>query len=145
MNDWIQKIMELEKEVEKLKKVNFKLESRVLQLEQNSHGAESKPPGHTSLIRRLNCWEFKKCGREPGGTKVSELGICLAAGMEKSKGINRGEKGGRVCWALAGTLCGGRVQGIYAEKIASCVDCEFYSYVSRQEGQDFRHALPTKK
>jgi len=24
----------------------------------------------------LNCWEFKKCGREPGGEKASELGIC---------------------------------------------------------------------
>lgn len=24
-----------------------------------------------------NCWEFKKCGRETGGSKVKELGVCV--------------------------------------------------------------------
>ncbi|MBU0465456.1 MAG: hypothetical protein KKE12_17980 [Proteobacteria bacterium] len=76
---------------------------------------------------------------------VAALGVCNAAEMEKLEGINRGKKGGRVCWALVGTLCEGRVQGIFAEKIANCLDCEFYSYVRNQEGQDFRHVLPTKK
>ena len=23
----------------------------------------------------MNCWEFKKCGREPNGLKAKELGI----------------------------------------------------------------------
>ncbi|MCF8062878.1 MAG: hypothetical protein K9M82_10210 [Deltaproteobacteria bacterium] len=96
-------------------------------------------------MRRLNCWEFKKCGRESGGTNVGDLGICPAAEMEKLEGINRGKNGGRACWALVGTLCGGKVQGIYAEKIGTCLECEFYSYVRDQEGQDFLHALPTKK
>jgi len=27
---------------------------------------------------KLNCWEFKKCGRQPGGPKVAELGVCPA-------------------------------------------------------------------
>ncbi|MBU2620716.1 MAG: hypothetical protein KKD92_00160 [Proteobacteria bacterium] len=96
-------------------------------------------------MRILNCWEFKKCGRESGGTNVAELGLCPAATIEKLEVINRGKKGGRVCWALVGTLCGGRVQGIYAEKIATCLDCEFYSYVRNQEGPNFRYVLPTKK
>jgi len=26
-----------------------------------------------------NCWEFKKCERQVGGKKVSELGICPAS------------------------------------------------------------------
>lgn len=27
---------------------------------------------------KLNCWEFKKCGREPGGLKARERGACPA-------------------------------------------------------------------
>jgi len=27
----------------------------------------------------VNCWEFKKCGREPNGLKAIELGICPAS------------------------------------------------------------------
>ena len=26
----------------------------------------------------MNCWEFKKCGREGGGTKSIDLGTCPA-------------------------------------------------------------------
>ena len=26
----------------------------------------------------MNCWEFKKCGREGGGVKSIELGTCPA-------------------------------------------------------------------
>ena len=28
---------------------------------------------------KLNCWQVKKCGREPGGAKVAEFGVCPAA------------------------------------------------------------------
>jgi len=27
-------------------------------------------------MKKLNCWEFKKCGRQFGGEKVSDLGLC---------------------------------------------------------------------
>jgi hypothetical protein len=93
----------------------------------------------------LNCWEFKKCGREPGGRNEHKLGVCPAAEWDKRDSINGGKRGGRICWALVGTLCGGRVQGVFAEKIATCLDCEFYHYVHQQEGKDFRHALPQQK
>jgi hypothetical protein len=144
MHDWDQKIAELEKEVQKLKKVNSELESRILRLEQNSRDAESKPHGPHPAIDRVNCWEFKKCGRETGGPNLPELGVCPASEWKKHEGINGGKNGGRVCWALVGTLCGGRVQGIYAQKIDTCSNCEFYQYVRLQEKQDFRYALPTK-
>jgi len=26
----------------------------------------------------MNCWEFMKCGREKGGAKATDLGICPA-------------------------------------------------------------------
>lgn len=28
---------------------------------------------------KLNCWEFKKSGRQPGGGHISDLGVCPAA------------------------------------------------------------------
>ena len=62
----------------------------------------------------LNCWEAKKCERQPGGAKVSELGVCPVTTTSKVNGVNGGKNGGRVCWAIAGTLCGGKVQGIPA-------------------------------
>ena len=83
---------------------------------------------------RLNCWEFMKCGREPGGDKAQDLGVCPAAVEESYDGINLGKNAGRICWAVAGTCCGGEVQGTFAEKRTSCVTCDFYNNVQEQEG-----------
>jgi len=69
-----------------------------------------------------NCWEFKNCGRQVGGVKVAELGACVASPDH-----------GRDCWALAGTLCGGKVQGTNAEKLGNCRKCEFYQGVMKGE------------
>lgn len=82
----------------------------------------------------MNCWEYKKCGRQPGGAKVSELGVCPAATEPKLNGIHGGRNAGRACWVLAGTLCGGKVQGTFAAKLANCMDCEFYKSVRGSEG-----------
>ena len=53
-----------------------------------------------------NCWERKKCGnmRCPAYYK-NECGRC---------------------WLIAGTMCGGEVQGNFAKKYRSCLDCEVY-------------------
>jgi predicted Ser/Thr protein kinase len=83
----------------------------------------------------MNCWEFKKCGREPGGRKAEELGVCPAAVESSYDGINFGENAGRICWAVAGTCCGGKVQGTFAEKRKTCVTCDFYQKVQEQEGR----------
>lgn len=90
-----------------------------------------------SQSNRKNCWEVKNCGREPGGENVSELGVCPAAIEDNCDGVNGGSKGGRICWALAGTLCGGKVQGMFAMKIESCVKCEFFQQVVEEEGHSF--------
>jgi len=86
---------------------------------------------------KLNCWEYKKCGREPGGAKVAELGICPAATENRVNRINGGKNGGRACWAIAGTLCGGKIQGTFAQKVANCLQCDFYKLVADEEGRDF--------
>ncbi len=82
----------------------------------------------------LNCWQVKGCGREPGGPKASELGVCAAARETRLMGVHRGQNGGRACWAVAGTLCGGKVQGTFAAKLDSCSRCNFYAEVSQEEG-----------
>ena len=83
---------------------------------------------------KINCWEYKKCGREPGGIKSYELGICPAAIDNSFDGINRGKNAGRFCWAVAGTFCGGSPQGTFAEKRASCLGCDFFNKVRNEEG-----------
>ena len=83
---------------------------------------------------KLNCWEYKKCGREQGGRLASGISVCPAASDASFDGINSGENGGRFCWAVAGTCCAGKVQGTYAEKRESCMDCEFYKTVCAEEG-----------
>jgi CRP-like cAMP-binding protein len=83
---------------------------------------------------RLNCWEFLKCGREPGGEKADRLGICPAAADVSFDGINSGKCGGRICWAVAGTFCGGNIQGTFAEKRDSCLSCDFFKLVQTEEG-----------
>ena len=86
---------------------------------------------------KKNCWEIKKCGREHGGAKSNELGVCPAATETKANGLHGGINGGRVCWAIAGTLCTGKVQGEYAEKIKEGTNCDIYKQVHEWEGKDF--------
>jgi hypothetical protein len=81
-----------------------------------------------------NCWEYMKCGREPGGEKAEELGVCPAVEDTSFDAINRGKNAGRFCWAVAGTFCGGKAQGSFAEKRESCLSCSFFNKVRAEEG-----------
>ncbi|MDI6816280.1 MAG: hypothetical protein QME41_03675 [Actinomycetota bacterium] len=56
----------------------------------------------------MNCWEYMKCGRD----KTND---CPAYPLH-----------GHICWLVAGTMCGGIVQGTYAQKVESCIECDFY-------------------
>lgn len=90
---------------------------------------------------KQQCWQYKKCGRQQGGSKATELGVCPASVEQQGKGINAGQNAGRICWAIAGTLCGGKVQGAFAAKQASCLACDFYKLVRGEEGAAFRLTL----
>lgn len=72
----------------------------------------------------MNCWEFKKCGRQKGGAKVAEFGVCPAYPDH-----------GTHCAHIAGTLCGGKVQGSFATKLVNCMQCDFY----KTSNYDKRH------
>ncbi len=84
-----------------------------------------------------NCWEFNRCGREPGGANVATQGVCPAATTTKYNGVNGGQNAGRFCWPVAGTLCGGKVQGTLAQKATSCMSCKFYLQVVDDAGGAF--------
>lgn len=90
-----------------------------------------------------NCWDAKQCGRQPGGMRVHELGVCRAAIASALHGVHHGQQGGRACWVQVGTLCGGKVQATHAAKLETCEHCEFYRAVQREEGDAFleREAL----
>ena len=76
---------------------------------------------------KLNCWEFKKCERHLGGRLTGELGVCPASTYDDLNGIHGGSKSGRACWVVAGTFCGGVIQGTEAQKEHNCWKCDFLS------------------
>ncbi len=71
-----------------------------------------------------NCWEITGCGREHGGARMEELGECIAS----REGM------GHSCWAIAGTLCGGEVQGSVAQKLGYCTSCSVHKLYNRSRG-----------
>jgi hypothetical protein len=54
--------------------------------------------------------------------------------------VHGGKNGGRACWVVAGTLCGGEVQGKFAAKFGSCERCDFYDSVRKEEFPKFEFA-----
>ena len=84
-------------------------------------------------MAKLNCWEHKNCGRQPGGHKSQELGICPVTTHKELHGAHEGKNAGRACWAIAGSLCGGKIQGTYAQKRSNCWRCDFMNVVKKEE------------
>jgi hypothetical protein len=88
---------------------------------------------NSESIARKNCWEFKNCGRQPNGPRAEELGVCPVTTNTDLNGAHGGRYGGRACWAIAGSLCGGKIQGTYAQKLNNCWRCDFFNTVKREE------------
>lgn len=84
-----------------------------------------------------NCWEYEKCGREPRGHNAMILGVCPAATETRLHGVHDGINAGRACWVVAGTMCGGKVQGVFAQKYATCQECDFYKKVQEESFNTF--------
>ncbi len=88
-------------------------------------------------MTKLNCWEYKKCGRELGGVNVHELWVCPATTEERLNGAHGGKNAGRACWVVEGSMCGGKMQGTFAQKYGNCVICDFFKITKEEEGTDF--------
>ena len=64
-------------------------------------------------LKNVPCWEYMQCGRN-----VNDEIKCPAY-----------PHFGQVCWAVAGTLCAGKIEGTFAQKIDDCRNCKFYTMV----------------
>ncbi|MBU0987034.1 MAG: PAS domain-containing protein [Proteobacteria bacterium] len=85
---------------------------------------------------KQDCWEYKKCGREPNGAKVHELGVCPAATFKDADGFLDGKNAGRACAFVSGTFCGGGIQGSFTDKNKNCGKCDFFLDLKRQYGNE---------
>lgn len=92
--------------------------------------------------KKKNCWEYTKCGRQPGGAHEADQGACPAAVEARLDSVHRGKNGGRACWVVVGTFCDGVVQGSFAKKHHDCAGCDFYKLVEKEEGKN--HMLSTQ-
>lgn len=88
-------------------------------------------------MKRRNCWEVTSCGRQPGGSREHELGVCPAAVSGEHDGVNRGTFRGRFCWQVPGTFCDGEASGPFSEKMMRCLACPFLQTVQDDESVSF--------
>lgn len=93
-------------------------------------------------MKKINCWEFKKCGRELGGENAF-IELCPVATNILLDGVHGGTNAGRACWIVEGTLCDGEVQSNFAQKTGFCGQCVFYLTVKEEEAENLQmtHSL----
>ena len=89
-----------------------------------------------------NCWEINKCGRQSGGERVADYGVCPAATEKRLDGVHGGKNAGRSCWVVAGTLCGrGTIDGTLAQEHGNCGICDIYQSIREEEKENFQWAF----
>jgi hypothetical protein len=71
-----------------------------------------------------------KCGREIGGDRAVELGICPVSSEFSADGLNGGVNGGRICWIMDKNGCNNKVM----QRADFCFQCEFRYRVMNEEG-----------
>ncbi len=74
----------------------------------------------------MRCWEIKRCGREVGGARVDEYGVCPVSRMMSDHNGDVEEADVVLCWRETNTLCGVVYGGAGAVKMMHCSDCEYY-------------------
>ena len=87
--------------------------------------------------RMMNCWEYMKCGREPGGINAGSHGGCRASTNRLLDKVHGGLNAGRSCWAIAGSLSRFDITGTFAKQHKDCRSCQFFQLVKEEEGKDF--------
>ncbi len=75
----------------------------------------------------LNCWEYNKCDREPGGENVLKYGVCSVTLERGADSIHNGKNGGRCCWVITNP--------VFEEDSLNrdCRECDFYLFVKKSE------------
>lgn len=93
-----------------------------------------KKGGFSVSGKKLNCWEFMKCGKEKGGLRSQGNSACPVAADAAAAGLNDGSNGGRLCWVVADACCRQSVQCSTSHHESSCYSCPFRSRVLHEEG-----------
>lgn len=93
------------------------------------------------MCKKLNCWEFTNCGREPGGVLAESEGVCPVSTALQFDGINDGRAGGRICWHLhhANHL---PESCRHLPLLTTCYECAFYRRVMFEESVESTEATP---
>lgn len=91
--------------------------------------------------KKMNCWDFRRCGRTPYDGPIDEKRICPASVEKRLDGIHGGKNAGRACWAVTGTMRGGKRQGSAYQKFRDCMKCPFYRALKREEGENYHDTL----
>lgn len=92
----------------------------------------------------LNCWEYFECGLRKDGPTEEDVDHCPAPIATLVNGLNGGRNGGRVCWAISGSFCRGHIHGFFSKKLGSCLECDFFKLVKKEEGPDFKMLMPSQ-
>ncbi|MEW6054538.1 MAG: two-CW domain-containing protein [Nitrospirota bacterium] len=82
----------------------------------------------------MNCWEYKRCGKEHHDPEADAPAVCAAATDERFDRINHGTNGGRVCWLIRQIRAERKKKSI---AITHCCRCDFFRLVEKQEGLHF--------
>jgi hypothetical protein len=70
------------------------------------------------MAKLQNCWDFMKCGFDPGGAETKRAPVCAAARATSLNDVHGGMNGGRACWFIDNTRnCGKGAGGISAISI----------------------------
>lgn len=85
---------------------------------------------------KINCWDFHQCGRHISGEQKNKIPVCPAFLETRLAGINGGKNGGRACWVVPGTLCGGWVRRTLVPKYVACKLCGFKRTLLEEERLD---------
>ncbi|MEE9524230.1 MAG: hypothetical protein V3V59_05690 [Thermodesulfovibrionales bacterium] len=69
---------------------------------------------------------------------MHDLGICPITRETRLDGEHGCSYAGRACWVVTGSLCGGELQGTFAEKYKNCDQFDFYQSVLDEEYPEFK-------
>lgn len=81
-------------------------------------------------MKKINCWEFNKCGREVGGSNASILGVCPVSTAVIADGFCGGINGGRSCACMSSFFH-------FDCNKPQCEGCRFYEILHDECGDEF--------
>ena len=83
------------------------------------------------MAKKLNCWEFRNCGREKNGLMAGVLGECPVPKAMRYDGLNGGQGAGRACWMICPAVRQSSAPN--GQRAVPCLQCGFYQRVLFEE------------